>query len=341
MNFEIGLTALRASQFAINNISHNIANVDTEDFHRQEVLFESNQVRLDVTGTRRISGGGVSVAEVRRFRSLITENSLTNSNSDLARIGQQLNIESRVEALIAPGDLSIQDSLNALFDEFGRLSANPAQRTLRSSVLNEANNLATRIRNTSDDFANIKYDIQQQLDLEVDSLNQDLRELVQIQNEIRTSFTTNGRLDQLDKRDQLINRIADRVDVQRLEYVQDQMGLSIAGGSINIDTSTIEFETGLDANGDLEIRLAGQDQKVNLVSGRIAALIDTHNNLLTDYASEINGFAEQLIRGFDQIHAVGVGPDGSFGILASQRAVSDVDVPLDESAVFPLSLIHI
>ena len=142
--------------------------------------------------------------------------------------------------------------------------------------------------------------------------------------------------DLLDKRDRLVNRIAERVDVQRFEFVQNNMGLGLAGSSVNIGMTPVRFETVTDASGNIQVQLEGGDRPVEFAGGRIAALLDVHNNVIERFSGQIDTFAAELISQMDQLHAVGVGIDGSFKTLHGTRAVSDVDLPLDESAVFPV-----
>lgn len=333
MNLNIGLSAIQASQFAINTISHNLANASTEGYHRQDVLLNTRRSTI-VDG--KVAGSGVNVGQLRRIRNNITETAYTNSTSDLSRIDQSLMLESRIESILTVGDGSIQDALNGLFDEMSRLSANPGEISLRNSVLNQAGNLASRIRETSSQFVDIKDGVKQQIQLEVDTLNLEIEELVGLQNQINASIEGRAPNDLLDKRDQLVNRIAERVDVQRFEFVQNNMGLGLAGSTVNIGMTPIRFETVTDAAGDIQVQLEGGDRPVEFAGGRIAALLDVHNNMIGGFAGQVDTFAAELISQMDQLHAVGIGIDGPFKTLQGARPVSDVDLPLAESAVFPI-----
>ena len=333
MNLNIGLSAIQASQFAINTISHNLANASTEGYHRQDVLLNTRRSTI-VDG--KVAGSGVNVGQLRRIRNNITETAYTNSTSDLSRIDQSLMLESRIESILTVGDGSIQDALNGLFDEMSRLSANPGEISLRNSVLNQAGNLASRIRETSSQFVDIKDGVKQQIQLEVDTLNLEIEELVGLQNQINASIEGRAPNDLLDKRDQLVNRIAERVDVQRFEFVQNKMGLGLAGSTVNIGMTPIRFETVTDAAGGIQVQLENGDRPVEFAGGRIAALLDVHNNMIGGFAGQVDTFAAELISQMDQLHAVGIGIDGPFKTLQGARPVSDVDLPLAESAVFPI-----
>jgi flagellar hook-associated protein FlgK len=334
MNFGIGLSAIQASQFAINNVSHNLANAGTEGYHRQEAIFRTNQ-SSQITG--RYNGTGVQISELRRFRSSISESAYTNATSDLSRTEQSLLIETRIETLVTPGEGSIQDALNGLFDGFARLSANPGEVTLRDSVLSEAGNLTSRLRQASAEIVDIQASVGQQIELEVQSLNLEIEELVALQNRISSNVTGQSPNDLLDNRDQLINRIAERVDVQRFELVREQLGLGLAGNSVAVGTAPFRFETVTAADGTINIQLENGNRPVNLAGGRIAALLEANNDLIKNYGEKMDELAGELIQQFDQLHAAGIGIDGSFSTLQSARAVSNVDLPLAESAAFPMS----
>jgi flagellar hook-associated protein FlgK len=334
MNLWIGLSALQASQFGINSVSHNLANASTEGYHRQEVGLETRQSQL-IGG--RFIGSGVEVGYVRRMRDQIVESAFTNSLTDLSAIDQRLQIESRIESFLLPGEGSVQSSLTGMFDEFVRLSANPNENTLRNSVVSEGVNLASRLRQLSSDFVELKDSIGRQLELEVRGLNQDIETLVELQNRINSIRIHDVPNDLLDQRDQLINSIAERIDIQRYELVQNELGLGIAGSSISIGVAPIQFETVTGEDGKLSVRVQGSDRETNFVSGKVAALTGLHNDFVDHFMSKIDEFASALIRQVDQAHAVGVGLNGPYSILHGTRAAADISASLNNSGLaFPV-----
>ena len=64
MVFQIGLSALRSSQFGLDVISQNIANASTPGYHRQNVHFEA--LNDNIFQQRRI-GSGVRVQDLERL----------------------------------------------------------------------------------------------------------------------------------------------------------------------------------------------------------------------------------------------------------------------------------
>ena len=334
MNFSIGISALQASQFGINQVSQNLANANTEGYHRQVLGLQTR--RSQYVGNH-LLGSGVEIGGVKRVRDQILEAAFTSTISDLKGIEQRLSIETRIESHFLTGEGTIQNSLTGFFDELARLSANPGEKSLRNSVVNQAKGLTYQIQEASSGLVQLKGSVSQQIDIEIEALNKEIAELVDLQNTIRTTqfqATPNSLLDQ---RDQLINKISEKIDVQRFESVQDSLGLGIAGSSISIGVVAIQFEAVSLPDGSRQIQVIGGDRETKFASGTIATLVDVHNNLVGEYSEKLEIFTQQLIQKVDQAHATGVGLDGPFKILRSSRNPENTTVPLNESGL-PFSI---
>ncbi len=334
MNFQIGLSGLRASQFALSTVAQNLANANTEGYHRQTVSF---QTRLPQQFGVNLLGRGVEIRSVDRVRSQILESSYTNALSDLRSVEQRLSIEGQIESLFLPGQGSLQESLSGFFDELSTLSANPTEIVQRNSVVRQGVNLAQQIRDTSNQLTEIKTNVGKQIELEVAALNGQLRDLVALQTEIKIASVHGTPNDLLDRRDQLINSIAEKIDIQRTENVQDGFGLSISEQSISIGLAAFQFETATDNNGNVTVRLENTQQVINFKSGSIPALQHLHSETIDSFKDKLNEVASGIIRNIDQVHAKGIGGDGAFSVLKGSRPVEDVDAPLATAGTaFPI-----
>jgi flagellar hook-associated protein 1 FlgK len=336
MNFHIGLSALQASQFAINTVSQNLANANTPGYHRQRINF---QTRLPQHINNRYLGSGVEIGSIDRIRNRVLESAYTNSLADLSNISQSLSVEGQIESLFLPGEGSLQNSLSGFFDELSRLSANPSEHVQRNAVIQQGVSIATQTRNISDRLTDLKSNVRQQIDIEVEELNAEIAALVDLQHQIQTSSSNGPNAvpnDLYDQRDQLINSIATKIDVQRQESVQDGFGLTLAG-SISLGHVPIEFEAVTNDDGTVSLQLVGNDRVINSASGSISALNELHNNTIDEYKSKLNEFAQDFIRRVDQAHAQGVGTSGPFSILRSTRTVDSTTLPLNDAGIaFPV-----
>lgn len=334
MNFWIGVSAMQASQFAINHVSQNLANANTEGYHRQEVGFRTGHAQ-NVRG--KFVGIGVEVSGVRRIRDQIIESSYTNSISDLHAIDQRLSIETQIESFFLPGEGSVQNAITGFFDELSRLSANPGENVLRRSVVSQGVNLAQRIQQVSSGLVDLDQSVGRQLETEIDAVNREVKELVDIQNRILSNPHEQDPNNLLDQRDQLINSLAERIDVQRYELSGNTLGLSVAGSSLSVGVSPFQLESYTKENGDTAIKIVDGDREIKFAGGKIASLIELKNETIGQYQGKIDELATQLIQQVNQAHAVGLGMNGSFTIQRSTLAVEDITAPLESAGTaFPI-----
>jgi flagellar hook-associated protein 1 len=336
MNFATSLSALRASQFAINIASQNLANASTPGYHRQRVDFVTRPPSW-IQGQH--IGNGVEIGRITRIRSQVLETSYTNSLSDLRNVGQSLGILQQIETEFLTGDGSIHQSLTGFFSELSRLSTNPSETASRNSAIQIASQLANRANETSQRLDELKGNVNSQIKSEVAIINRQFTELADLEQRIRSASSTGVvPIDLQDQRDQLINQIAEKIDVTRVEHAQDGFGLTIGGNSISIGSVPVEFKTYDNADGTISIRLGADGRDLKFGSGSISALVEAHNVTIDSYQGKINQFAADFMRVVDQAHAKGVGLDGPFRVLRSARNVTSTSVAINNAGLpFPVS----
>ena len=121
-NFQLGLSALRASQFSIDLVSNNVANANNEGYHRRRVHLAETEPQL--RGGYRV-GTGVTVSRVQRVRDQVTEASLTKVTSDSNRVDQLLTLQKKIESAVLTGGNAVGEQMDQFFTEFTSLSASP------------------------------------------------------------------------------------------------------------------------------------------------------------------------------------------------------------------------
>ncbi len=337
MNFDIGVSSLRASQYAIETISHNLANANTEGYHRQTAIMASRGARLIPSSNPNgiYVGIGVDIAQIRSSRDSVLEDAYSNSIADLSVAKQRVAIENQIESLLKPGNNSIHRTLGSFFDELSRLSANPSEAVQRNAVIQQGVGIAQQTRDISNQLVDLKYSVKNQIELEVQDLNASLGTLADLQKRIGLAEGTGSTPNLLyDQRDQLVNRISEVISVQR----KTDGGLAYAGYAVAQGLEAIQFETHYDADGKVGFRVAGTDANLSMQGGKLITLAETFNSTIDDFQQRIDQFATDLIRAVDQTHAQGVGLNGPYTILRSSRAVASVTTPLNEAGTqFPVA----
>ncbi|MEM7454275.1 MAG: flagellar hook-associated protein FlgK [Planctomycetota bacterium] len=334
-NVFIGLSALRASQYGLNVISGNIANANTPGYHKQNVHLSPLQPN---TLRNMQIGSGVTVNYIERVRSQVTESSLTGAISDASNVDQMLNVERQLEAIFQPGAGSLAEQMDSLFAELTQLSSSPTESTQRSAVIEEAARLAESFRRVSSSMNDLKSSVRYQIGQEVTHVNAQLDQLATLSIEIRRLTYTSTPNAELDRRDQLINDIAQTVGIRRHDFHDGAISLSFGATTIQQGSQPIELSTLDLENGQIGIAIDEADFTTSIESGALPALIDLHNNVIPEFQNRLDELASELVRQFDSLHAQGIGSSGSFSRLESSRSVDDVGIPLqDAGAAFPVT----
>jgi flagellar hook-associated protein 1 FlgK len=155
---QTALRGVQAQQAALNVISHNIANVETPGYSRQEAVFgASPSLRINGTkqdGTGAQLGTGVDVISYRRLRDDFLDlqfraQNMTAGQSDVT--AKRLGV---VQSGLASGSTS---DLGTLLDKFwtawDTLAANPASSDAKAGVVGAAQTLAQRFATLDGDLA--------------------------------------------------------------------------------------------------------------------------------------------------------------------------------------------
>lgn len=326
--YSVALSGLLASQYAIDQTANNIANANTPGFHRREILM-ANRKELQFNG--RFLGGGSMVKLVRGVREQVIEHSLSQATGDLSAIDQRLHYENQIESLFVNRSGSLNERFNNLFGEIGKLSTNPSQASQRNVVVNQGTQLANQFKFMSGQLNSLKARAKSQIQQEVRDLNQKIKDLVEIQQRLRLNTSSQPQNDLIDQRDVLLNEIAEIIDVNRSEIVQDGYGVLLGGGALSIGDSPLTIHLETDSSGAVQLQIGDEGRSFVPRAGRLAALLETHNTTVPLYQDRLTELAGNLMRQFDQTQAQGIGTSGSFQQLSSTRRVSDVSVPLAQA----------
>lgn len=336
-NFGIGLSALRTNQVALDIVANNIANANTEGFHRRTISTESLSPN-EIGGIR--IGRGVNIAQINRIRHSVTEASITNVISDVNQIDQLLIIERQIQETLVSGGVSMAEELDLLFAEITELTASPSEPSQRASVIETAQRLTDQLRDASSQLNSLNTFVKSQLQQEVSALNEDMLRLADLNVVIRNLQASGANAaSELDERDTIINSIAEVIGLTRTESVSGELNLIIGTASIQQASFQNIFHLEENDAGEIELFLDNSDTPTSVNSGRIAALQEVLNTTIPKYQDKLDVFASELIQQFDSIHATAVGPSGAFQQLTANRHVSDRLLPLGEAgagAAFPI-----
>src|SRR3972149_8037437 len=132
----IGLTALQAAQVGLSTTGHNIANVNTIGYRRQQLIQATND---PVGSGNGYIGQGVNVTTIRRFYDDFLERQISQNESQLSYFDQYLQGLQQINNVMGDRSVGLSDAIQKFFKSWNDLSGNPASVPARQAVLGAAN----------------------------------------------------------------------------------------------------------------------------------------------------------------------------------------------------------
>ncbi len=328
------LTGLRTTQAGLALVASNVANAQTPGYIRKTLV----QAPL-VAGN---NGGGVRVAAVSRELDLYVERQLRVELSGGGFATTRANFYQRLQQLYgAPGsDSALETVFNNFTNAVQGLVTSPDATANRSAVLSSAQVLAQQLNSVSGDIQALRGDAESGLADAVTSANDALQKIATINRQLANSTGASGAEATLqDQRDLYVNQLSDLMDIRVVvgehnEYkVFTNSGIQLVGAeptqlvfnaqgtmspfsqySADRNQSTLSTLSLQSSNG-ATIDLIANDA---IRSGKIAALIDMRDNVLTQAQDQLDAMAAAMAHALSDVTTNGTaippGPQSGFDI---------------------------
>lgn len=242
---DIGKKALFASQTSLEVTSNNIANVNTEGYHRQEVVLEESPA-LNLNPGQ--IGTGVDAKEVIRHFDQFIENQY-NIQAGEREMWDKLNQSlGDVEILFdESGSGGTNAALAQFFKNWQDLSVSPDSQSMRTALLGNSETLVRTVNQTVSNLKNIQGQMDNYIAQDVERVNEIIDEIAKINKQINI-HEVEGQINAnalRDKRDKLVRELGEKMDIK---YIDNGMGnvtiLSKAGHTLvdGQDTYRLAFE---------------------------------------------------------------------------------------------------
>jgi flagellar hook-associated protein 1 len=329
LSFDIGLSAIRANQQALNTVSNNIANATTPGYHRQRVVLADNRP-VALNGFH--FGTGVHVKQIERLRDVATEQSLTLNLSMQSEASARLEALEKIERLLTPGAGSLHARVAAFFNQIEELAARPSENVLRLEAVAAAQGVAREITALNRDLDLARGQLEAEIRATVADVNQLAEELARIETEIRSARSLGGEPNTLlDQRDRLVSELAELVDINPRSLMDDSGTLITTGGWLMVGPQNQQLTVQQTEDGRLELRTADGLGPITPASGKLAGLLTAHNEFIAETREALHEWTQAFLAGVDSIHATGIGAEGPVPSVTGHRSVRDVTLPLAEA----------
>lgn len=230
----VGVSGLTVSQRAISTTAHNLSNVETDGFVRQQTVMESSTyVRLGYTHVNYTQVGiGVDTGAVYQVRDQFLDKAYRQESGREAFYNEQYNAINEIEELF--GELqgvAFQDTLEDFWSSLQELAKEPSSLVARSTLVETAVSLVDRTENISSLLNRYQMDLDTKIKESVDRINEIGAELVKLNDKI-CYYECNGVEHANDLRDQrniLLDELGGMVAISYHENEEGRMSVSVEG----------------------------------------------------------------------------------------------------------------
>lgn len=336
----LGLGGLTAYRAALSAVGENVANAETPGFARRTVRLEpmlSAGATSDPIYSDKFGFGGVDAAALVRAWDSFRAAEARHASASLGRGAVREQWLTGIEAVLDDGPSGVGASITGFFNAADALAAAPSDVLNRNRVLLALENVAGAFRTTADGLQRVASGIAQAAALDVETLNQDLGALADINRTLLASppgGTSRAALE--DERDRLIDGIASRVDVYTTlnDRGAAELRLVDAPGSVIIgtgETASFALTTAADGRLGIQFTTTAGTATIAPVTGKLAGYVDasaiaadrraTLDTLAGDFAAQINSWSAA---GRDRAGAAGLPLlSVTVGAASMQALVSD------------------
>lgn len=225
------LSGIHASQAGLKVTGHNISNVNTAGYTRQQLIQHDS-------GYSRVKGGqlgtGVGLTEIRQIRDNFADTRYRKESSVLSFYSVKNIAGQEIEAILGePHGESISKLLDGFWKQTNKLGTNPSGVEERLSFIQTASTLIKKANHIMDSFTNYQYNLNDEIKKSVTGINSILHEINNINSELVLDEIGGDNANDLrDKRNLLLDTLSNYVDIDYYEEKNGSVVVRIEGREV-------------------------------------------------------------------------------------------------------------
>jgi flagellar hook-associated protein 1 FlgK len=326
--FGIALSGLSAARIGIATVSHNISNVNTANFSKQEVIQGPSDAQPFGNG---FIGQGVSIRDIRRAYSDFATAQLNESISNAGYFEGYSSQISKVDTLFGDQNAGLSSAVTDFFSSVQDMSTNPNDGSSRQNVVSTAEALSSRFNSLDSQLTDLRSATNNRIDISVTSVNQITAQIGELNKQIIVSANSGvdklAPNDLLDKRDGLIRDLAKEVQITQVRQDDGAVNVFLGNGQALVvkdrafqitsqrDPSNPEdFQLGLKLNPGTPNEKLIQFAPSDLGTGSLAGYLNFREGPLTQYQNTLGLIAAQFTTKINEINKNGVDQTGAPGV---------------------------
>ncbi len=260
-SFYVGLSGLQTGQNALNTTAHNLSNIDTEGYTRQQTLLATRRYNTLKKDYQAVSnqeiGLGVLYAASRQVRDVFLDKTFRKESGRSAFYEVQANSLEEVENLL--GEMegeNFQKTVSDLWTAVQELAKDPGNSVNQGLLVQSCSAFVDRSKAVYQALEDYQNNLNRQVYDKVTKINEYGKQLVELNDKIRQIEITNTRINNLeinerandlrDTRNAILDELSKLCDITFEEAIDTNVSVQIEG--IDFVKMDRYFEIGLDVD---------------------------------------------------------------------------------------------
>jgi flagellar hook-associated protein 1 len=306
------LQAILAHQSAVQIIENNVANANTQGYHKQEAVLSSGIASGDSDirfggGTGQY-GSGVTIDQIKRYNTDFLDKRYRIEVASTSQWNIQNSVLTQVQSTLNETDTtgSLITSMDSFFSSWQTLSTDPSNTSLRSIVLAQGRTLAQSFNTRTTQLSKILEDQNLSLQQRVDEINSLSTQVASLNGEISKVIAIgNQPNDLIDKRGLAIDRLSELTGATAYFRDNGDANLYIAGHILVFGQQPYSLQFDGSTN-----TLNWADGNAYLAtSGEITGVLNS-SEAVKEQMTGLDNLASSMINWVNDIHKTGYGLTG-------------------------------
>lgn len=336
--YQTGVSGLMAAQAQMATTGHNIANVNTEGYHRQRVE--------QITNTSLLQGGlhlgtGTQVSDVTRLYQEYAFKDLLTNNTEQAGAAQLHQHLSYLDQSLSNLNKAISQSMDDLYGALNAIVDNPGDLGNRDITLAKAEDLASQYNQLYDSFTQEMAINSREIGTRAQYINETAAAIAALNQEIQQAGLKGTPNDLMDQRDKLIEELSSEVKISTIKDSNNGMITVLLGGREPLVSGSQAYQLqerpGKPDPLQSELylvnpKVSGSGTRLDGASlgGELGAVFRFRDQVLPQTLSDIGKVAVAIADVFNQAQSQGVDLNG----LPGQNMFNDINSPQAQASRF-------
>lgn len=300
-SYQIARSGLTVNERGLYVTGHNMSNVDTAGYVRQQSVIETSQYQTAYGRNNKMLqyGLGADIQETRQIRHSFLDIIYRQENTALGYHETRSKAIEDIEAILSdPMEDGLQKVMNEFWDSWQELSKTPESLTTRALVRERGQALVYYFNHVGSQLDRLQNDLNSEIQVQVEDINEITSKIAVLNQKIASEeIVGDSANDYRDQRNLLLDQLSKICDADVTERQDGQVDITLGGYYlVNRDTSkNLYVEANSDNGGFYYPMLEGTKTIVNVKSGSLKGLLESRGEVSGIKGNYNNGTPKEKI----------------------------------------------